>query len=157
MYKMNTLSNLAISGCHMSRLFQIPVPSHYNTLQTIVQIPEDISEDENYNEESEYFGSRPTQKFWSGEERVYHKSKLRQNCITHDLKSTHDSDEFISSDSNWDNLFPALSAKTHNAFTLSSDRSCDKKNTYEASQKSGGDTVIKVLNQLLRFLDSLFN
>lgn len=106
---------------------------------------EDISEDE--NEDSEHFEYRPShEKFWSGEERVYHKSKLRHNSNKHDPKIAQDSDEFISTESNWDNHFPALSAKMHNAFTLSSDRFCNKKNIHEASQQSGGDTVSKVSN-----------
>lgn len=53
-------------------------------------------------------------------------------------------DEFISTDSDWDTHFPALSLKTHNTFTLKSGKLCDKKDVQEASQKSGGDTVFKV-------------
>lgn len=65
--------------------------------------------------------------------------------IRAELKSTHGSDEFISTDSDWDSHFPALSMKTHNTFTLTSGKYCDnKKDAQEGSQKSGGDTCFKV-------------
>lgn len=61
-----------------------------------------------------------------------------------ELKSAHGSDEFISTDSDWDSHFPALTMKTHNTFTLASGKVCDKKDIQEGSQKSGGDTYLKV-------------
>lgn len=61
-----------------------------------------------------------------------------------ELKTTHGSDEFISTDSDWDSHFPALSMKTHNTFTLTSGKLCEKKDIPEGSQKSGGDTGLKV-------------
>lgn len=67
-------------------------------------------------------------------------------AVKSELKSTHGSDEFISTDSDWDSHFPALSTKTHNTFTLTSGKFCDKKETQEGSQKSGGDTCLKVLS-----------
>lgn len=75
---------------------------------------------------------------------MYHKSKVKCNVVKPELKSTHGSDEFISTDSDWDSHFPALTMKTHNTFTLTSGKVCDKKEIQEASQKSGGDTYFKV-------------
>lgn len=68
---------------------------------------------------------------------------MKNSGLKTDLKVTHGSDEFISTDSDWDTHFPALIMKTHNTFTLTSGKHCDKKEV-EASQKSGGDTCSKV-------------
>lgn len=61
-----------------------------------------------------------------------------------ELKTAHGSDEFLSTDSDWDSQFPALSMKTHNTFTLTSGKFCGKEEVQEASQKSAGDTCFKV-------------
>lgn len=73
---------------------------------------------------------------------MYHKTKVKS--VRPELKTTHGSDEFISTDSDWDSQFPALSMKTHNTFTLTSGKFCDKKETMDGNQKSGGDTCLKV-------------
>lgn len=102
-----------------------------------------MSEDETYNDTSYYNDKYNNQNFWLGEPRVYHKSKVKASESKAEVKSTH-SDEFISTDSDWDSHFPALTMKTHNTFTLTSGKVCDKKDIQEASKKSGGDTYVKV-------------
>lgn len=68
---------------------------------------------------------------------------MKSPNVKSDLKVIHGSDEFISTDSDWDTHFPALVMKTHNTFTLTSGKLCDKKEV-EASLKSGGDNCSKV-------------
>ena len=103
-----------------------------------------MSEDENVNDNTDYCYSKyNNNSFWYGEQRIYHKSKVKCGVAKSKLKC-HGSDEFISTDSDWDSHFPALSAKTHNTFTLTSSKVCDKKETQEGSQKSAGDTCSKV-------------
>lgn len=60
-----------------------------------------------------------------------------------DGNSNHGPDEFLSTDSDWDSHFPALCMKTHNTFTLTSGKFCDK--IEDGSQKSGGDTKVFIL------------
>ncbi|CAH0592591.1 unnamed protein product [Chrysodeixis includens] len=109
-----------------------------------IKRPGDISEDENFNDNTDYYDNKyNNHSFWYGEQRIYHKSKVKSAVVKTELKSIHGSDEFISTDSDWDSHFPALSAKTHNTFTLTSGKFCDKKETQEGSQKSGGDTCFK--------------
>ncbi|KAF9801572.1 hypothetical protein SFRURICE_015066 [Spodoptera frugiperda] len=109
-----------------------------------IKRPGDISEDENFNDNIDYYDNKyNNHSFWYGEQRIYHKSKVKCAVSKSELKSIHGSDEFISTDSDWDSHFPALSTKTHNTFTLTSGKFCDKKETQEGSQKSGGDTCFK--------------
>ncbi|CAB3256542.1 unnamed protein product [Arctia plantaginis] len=114
------------------------------TKEMTIKRPGDISEDENFNDYIDYSHHKYNHhSFWYGEQRIYHKSKGKCGVVKTELKTTHGSDEFISTDSDWDSHFPALSTKTHNTFTLTSGKFCDKKETQEGSQKSGGDTCFK--------------
>ncbi|XP_026759153.2 regulator of nonsense transcripts 3B isoform X2 [Galleria mellonella] len=107
-----------------------------------IKRPGDISEDETYNENCDYCESKH-KNFWFGEQRVYHKSKTKCTLVKTEFKC-HGSDEFISTDSDWDTQFPALSMKTHNTFTLTSGKICGKEELIqEGSQKSAGDTCFK--------------
>lgn len=62
------------------------------------------------------------------------------------MKTNAGSDEITSTDSDWDSQFPALTMKIHTTFTLTSNKDCNKKYREETSQKSGGDTNLKVQN-----------
>ncbi|XP_048489383.1 regulator of nonsense transcripts 3B isoform X1 [Plutella xylostella] len=107
------------------------------TKEPSIKINEDVSEDEIHNDVHEHVGPR----FWAGEERVYHKSKMKHNKHSDSLNICKSETNAVNS--NWDNNFPALSAKTHSAFTLSSDKQLVKKEAPETSQKSAGDTCLK--------------
>ncbi|XP_073958190.1 uncharacterized protein isoform X1 [Choristoneura fumiferana] len=114
------------------------------TKELPIKTPGDISEDEICSYNCDQYDHKPNQQVWFGEQRIYHKTKVKCAPLRAELKSAHGSDEFISTDSDWDSHFPALSMKTHNTFTLTSGKYCDnKKDVQEASQKSGGDTCFK--------------
>ncbi|CAH0405321.1 unnamed protein product [Chilo suppressalis] len=112
------------------------------TKEIPIKRPGDVSEDEMLIENSDFYEQKH-KNFWYGEQRVYHKSKIRCT-VRPELKSAHGSDEFVSTDSDWDSHFPALSMKSHNTFTLTSSQVCDKNEIQqEESIKSGGDTCSK--------------
>ncbi|XP_053622522.1 regulator of nonsense transcripts 3B isoform X2 [Plodia interpunctella] len=111
------------------------------TKEMPIKRPGDISDDETYTENCDY-SEHKHKNFWFGEQRVYHKSKLKAT-VKPELKNVHGSDEFISTDSDWDSQFPALSMKTHNTFTLTSGKFYGKEETVEPNEKSGGDTCVK--------------
>ncbi|CAH2235559.1 jg23980, partial [Pararge aegeria aegeria] len=100
-----------------------------------IKIPDDLSEDDNYGDNSD--NNKSKQSFWYGDQRVYHKSKIK--CST-DLKTTHGSEEKISTDSDWDSQFPVLNMKIHSTFTITSNKKTyDNKCVEEAIYRSGGD------------------
>ncbi|XP_045495651.1 regulator of nonsense transcripts 3B isoform X2 [Colias croceus] len=106
----------------------------------------DLSEDEGYDK-SDFLNNKYSKHCaWYGEQRIYHKTKSRTVSVkseVSDLKVHHGSEDLISTDSDWDSQFPALTMKTHNTFTLTSAKVNDKQEAIEGSQKSGGDTFLK--------------
>ncbi|XP_059051054.1 regulator of nonsense transcripts 3B isoform X1 [Achroia grisella] len=107
-----------------------------------IKRPGDISEDETYKDICDY-NENKHKNFWFGEQRIYHKSKAKCTSDITEIKY-QGSDEFISTDSDWDTQFPALSMKTHNTFTLISGKICDNEEiNQEGSKKSAGDTCLK--------------
>ncbi|CAG9581562.1 unnamed protein product [Danaus chrysippus] len=106
------------------------------TKDATIKRQEDLSEDDGCD--YDYYDNR--QNCWYGEQRIYHKSKIKHN-YNNDIK-TQGSDETINTDSDWDSHFPAL-MKTHNTFTITCNLTSDKRYQCEANKKSAGDTYYK--------------
>ncbi|XP_050681306.1 regulator of nonsense transcripts 3A isoform X1 [Leptidea sinapis] len=102
----------------------------------------EVSEDEN----NDFCYKTNKQNIWYGEQRMYHKTKFKDPSNNKseigELKTCHGSEEVISTDSDWDTQFPALTTKTHNTFTLTS-MLHDSQDVLEVSKNSGGDTILK--------------
>ncbi|XP_013135272.1 PREDICTED: regulator of nonsense transcripts 3B isoform X1 [Papilio polytes] len=103
----------------------------------------DNSEDDIYNDYYDCYDHKFEQhNYWYGEQKVYRKTKVKSVPLS-DVKGSHGSDEFLSTDSDWDSHFPALTMKSHNTFTLTSGKYCDKKENQGGIPNSGGDTYFK--------------
>lgn len=100
-----------------------------------------MSEDDNCGDEYNC-NYKSKLRFWYGEQRVYHKTKVKHSSKT-DLTTTHGSDEMISTDSDWDSQFPALNMKIHSTFTMTCNKTCEQENVKEAIERSGGDNKVK--------------